>query len=223
MLLKILMNAGCERKILPYIHDAISGAVRNSFGGDKMRFFLVPVLAVGLAFAGCSTDTTESGTAMGAGAATGGAGSQSAAVPGGGGVSSSQLDAQARMATQEYFVTEVGDRVFFGFDRYDLSQSARETLERQAAWLKQYPEVTVTIEGHTDERGTREYNLALGDRRANSVRNYLIALGIDPNRVTTISFGKERPVDPRSAEEAWEHNRRGVTIVKGARTSQVSN
>lgn len=79
--------------------------------------------------------------------------------------------------------------------------------------LKRFSGVTVTIEGHTDERGTREYNLALGERRANSVRDYMIALGVDPNRIKTISYGKERPVDPSSNEDAWSRNRRAVTVV----------
>ncbi len=115
--------------------------------------------------------------------------------------------------TQADLVVNVGDRVFFGYDRYDLSAEARMTLERQAEWLKKYPALTVTVEGHADERGTREYNLALGDRRANSVRNYLIALGVEPNRINTISYGKERPAVPGANETAWAQNRRGVTKV----------
>jgi len=113
----------------------------------------------------------------------------------------------------EDFVVNVGDRVFFGFDRYDLTPEATATLDRQAAWLKQYPGVTVTIEGHADERGTREYNLALGERRANAVKNYLSALGIDGARVQTISYGKERPAVLGSNESAWAQNRRGVTVI----------
>lgn len=118
------------------------------------------------------------------------------------------------------FVEEVGDRVFFGFDRFDLSPEARSTLDRQAAWLQQYADVAVRIEGHADERGTRAYNLALGDRRATAVRNYLVALGIDPARIATVSYGKERPIDPRSTDAAWALNRRAVTtITAGAPTS----
>jgi peptidoglycan-associated lipoprotein len=115
--------------------------------------------------------------------------------------------------TQEDLVVNVGDRVFFDFDKYDLRPEAREQLERQAAWLKANPNVTVTVEGHADERGTREYNLALGERRADSARNYLVALGIDPNRIQTISYGKERPAVLGSNEAAWAQNRRGVTVV----------
>ncbi|HYG87311.1 MAG TPA: peptidoglycan-associated lipoprotein Pal [Azospirillum sp.] len=118
-----------------------------------------------------------------------------------------------RPGSQEDLVVNVGDRVFFGFDRYDLTPEARATLDRQAAWLKQYPNVTVTIEGHADERGTREYNLALGERRANAAKSYLVAQGTNPSRVKTISFGKERPAVLGSNEAAWAQNRRGVTVV----------
>lgn len=111
-------------------------------------------------------------------------------------------------------MVNVGDRVFFDFDRYDLKPEARSVIEKQAAWLDQNRQVVVTIEGHTDERGTREYNLALGERRANSIRDYLVALGVDANRMKITSFGKERPVDPRSTKEAWSQNRRGVLSVE---------
>lgn len=119
----------------------------------------------------------------------------------------------AGSGTQEDLVVNVGDRVYFGYDRYDLTEDARKQLEAQAAWMKNLPSVTVTIEGHADERGTREYNLALGDRRATAVRNYLIALGVDASKVSTISYGKERPVALGSNPEAWAQNRRGVTVV----------
>jgi len=115
--------------------------------------------------------------------------------------------------TQADLVVNVGDRVFFGTDRYDLSTEARQVLDAQAAWLQQYPNVNLTIEGHADERGTREYNLALGERRANSVRNYLTALGVSPTRLTTVTYGKERPAVPGANEAAWAQNRRGVSKV----------
>ncbi|PWC37385.1 peptidoglycan-associated lipoprotein Pal [Azospirillum sp. TSO35-2] len=118
-----------------------------------------------------------------------------------------------RPGSAEDFVVNVGDRVFFGFDRFDLSPEARATLDRQAKWLQTYGSVTITIEGHADERGTREYNLALGERRANSVKNYLAAKGIPANRVTVVSYGKERPAVAGSGEAAWSQNRRGVTVV----------
>lgn len=115
--------------------------------------------------------------------------------------------------TQADLVVNVGDRVFFGYDRYDISEEARRILDSQANWLAQYPGLDITIEGHADERGTREYNLALGERRANAVRNYLIAAGIDPRRINTISYGKERPAVPGANEAAWAQNRRAVIKV----------
>ncbi|MEM7651077.1 MAG: peptidoglycan-associated lipoprotein Pal [Pseudomonadota bacterium] len=115
--------------------------------------------------------------------------------------------------TQADLVVNVGDRVFFGTDRFDLSAEARQVLDSQAAWLQQYPNLSITIEGHADERGTREYNLALGERRANSVRNYLAALGVSASRVNTVSFGKERPAVPGANDGAWSQNRRSVTKV----------
>lgn len=115
--------------------------------------------------------------------------------------------------SQQDLVVNVGDRVFFGYDQYNLTPEAQRTLELQAEWMKRYTSTTITIAGHADERGTREYNLALGDRRANSVKNYLVALGIDPRRVTTISYGKERPAVLGSNPSAWAQNRRGVTTV----------
>ncbi len=115
--------------------------------------------------------------------------------------------------SQADLVTNIGDRVFFGNDRYDLTPEARGLLEGQANWLNQYSSLNVTVEGHADERGTREYNLALAERRANSVKNYLIALGVDPRRVTTVSFGKERPAVPGTNETAWAQNRRAATRV----------
>jgi peptidoglycan-associated lipoprotein len=114
--------------------------------------------------------------------------------------------------TLQDFVQNVGDRVFFGYDRYDLTPEAQATLQKQAAWLNSYPQATVVIEGHCDERGTREYNLALGERRAASVANYLVALGIDANRIQTISYGKERPAVDGHDETSWAQNRRGVTV-----------
>ncbi len=124
----------------------------------------------------------------------------------------SALDGPAP-GTQQDLVVNVGDRIFFGYDRYDLTPEAQRTLELQAEWLKRYPAVSVSIEGHCDERGTREYNLALGERRANAVKSYLVALGIEPMRVNTISFGKERPAVLGSNPAAWAQNRRGVTVV----------
>jgi peptidoglycan-associated lipoprotein len=118
-----------------------------------------------------------------------------------------------RPGSQQDLVANVGDRVFFDFDRTDIKPEGRRVLERQAEWMKRYPNVTVTVEGHADERGTREYNLALGERRATSVKNALVALGIPANRVSTISYGKERPAVVGSNDAAYAQNRRGVTVV----------
>ena len=111
------------------------------------------------------------------------------------------------------FVVNVGDRVFFGYDQYDISTDARAILSNQAMWLKKFPNATIALEGHADERGTREYNLALGERRANAAKEYLVSLGVDAMRVKTISFGKERPVALGHNEAAWAQNRRSVTVV----------
>ncbi len=114
------------------------------------------------------------------------------------------------------FVVNVGDRVFFLVDQTDLSDAARATLDRQAQWLNRYTQYTVTIEGHADERGTREYNLALGARRATNTRNYLASRGVAANRMRTISYGKERPVAVCDDESCWSQNRRAVTVLNGA-------
>jgi peptidoglycan-associated lipoprotein len=117
----------------------------------------------------------------------------------------------------EDFRVNVGERVFFDFDRSDLTPQARQILERQAAWLRRFPEVRVLLAGNCDERGTREYNIALGARRAASARDYLVSLGVAGGRIETVSYGKERPLDPRSNEEAWAVNRNAHTqIVSGA-------
>ncbi|MEL6364822.1 MAG: peptidoglycan-associated lipoprotein Pal [Pseudomonadota bacterium] len=113
----------------------------------------------------------------------------------------------------EDFQQTATNRVFFAFDQYNLTATARDTLRQQAAWLNQYPEVAIEIAGNCDERGTREYNLALGARRANAAKDFLVGLGVDPSRITTISYGKDRPIDPRSTEEAWALNRNSTTTI----------
>ncbi len=116
--------------------------------------------------------------------------------------------------SQEDFIARISsDRVYFALDRFDIDSEDRVILESQAAWLRQYPNVRVTVEGHADERGTRDYNIALGERRANAAKNYLVSLGIDPGRITTVSYGKERPAALGSNEQAWAQNRRAVTIT----------
>ena len=112
------------------------------------------------------------------------------------------------------FLEKVGtDTVYFATDAYDLDAEDQATLTKQASWLQQYANVAVTIEGHCDERGTREYNLALGDRRANAAKNYLVNAGVSPARISVISYGKERPIALGSDEAAWAQNRRAVTVV----------
>ncbi|MDX2145325.1 MAG: peptidoglycan-associated lipoprotein Pal [Rhodospirillaceae bacterium] len=114
----------------------------------------------------------------------------------------------------EYFNTVVGNTVNYDFDKYDLRADAQAILRGQAAWLNQNPSRTVTVEGHCDERGTREYNLGLGERRANAAKNYLVSLGVAASRVKTISYGKERPTCVASDEACWAKNRRGVSVVQ---------
>lgn len=114
--------------------------------------------------------------------------------------------------TVEMLAVDVPDRVFFAYDSYSLTNAAQDTLAKQAKWLKANGSVTIAIEGHADERGTREYNLALGDRRANAAKDYLMTQGISSSRITTISFGKEKPVNNASNNKAWAQNRRSVTV-----------
>lgn len=160
-----------------------------------------------LLLAACSSTPDEMPPPAEDAAGAGGAGVDT------GGISSSNLPAGVQPGSQEDLEVSVGDRVFFGYDSTVLTPVATQTLDRQAAWLQQYPDVTVTIEGHADDRGTREYNLALGDRRASAVKNYLAALNIDGGRILTISYGEERPAVAGGSEEAWAQNRRAVTVV----------
>jgi peptidoglycan-associated lipoprotein len=119
----------------------------------------------------------------------------------------------ATPGSERDFIVNVGDRVFFQTDTTTLTEAGRETLRRQAAWLKLYPSVRIQVEGHADERGTREYNIALSARRSNTTKAFLVSQGIDPSRVDTISYGKERPVALCDAESCWSQNRRAVTLI----------
>jgi len=158
---------------------------------------LVGVLAATLLVAGCSSKkeaaTTGTDSGMNSEAISG-------AIPG----------------SEQDLKQNVGDTVYFALDRSELTQEARGTLDRQAAWLKKFPAVRVTIEGHCDERGTREYNMALGARRANSARAYLVALGVESSRLQTVSYGAERPAVLGTGEAVWSQNRRDVTVVAQA-------
>ena len=115
----------------------------------------------------------------------------------------------------EDFRVNVGDTVHFEFDQYNVQEGDKTILGRQAAWLAKYPAVRVTIEGHADERGTREYNLALGARRANAVKEFLVSQGVSAGRIETVSYGKERPICTESNDSCWAENRRGVTVITG--------
>jgi peptidoglycan-associated lipoprotein len=166
-----------------------------------MRFKIVTAAAAMLLLAACASKPAETGNA----GATGTTSNQT--------TTASAPQAPAAGSVEEFTQT-VGDRVFFGFDRYDLTAEAQAQLQKQAAWLKSYPQYKFVVEGHCDDRGTREYNLALGERRATAVKNYLVALGIDVGRMQTISYGKERPVCTQDDESCWAQNRRGVIVLQ---------
>ena len=123
-----------------------------------------------------------------------------------------QSDVYTGSDTVEFLATGVKDRVFFATNKSILTTASRDTLRKQAAWMRKNKDITVTVEGHADERGTREYNLALGDRRANAVKDYLLTYGISGGRIAVISYGKERPVNSGSSPLAWSQNRRSVTV-----------
>jgi len=180
-----------------------------------MRFKFLSLVAIVALLGACETAPESSGASSGAGASapttTG-----SSTTSGGTTMASPSQPTGPAAGSVDDFIANVGDRVFFDFDKYNIKPAGRQTLVRQAVWLKKYPGVTITIEGHCDERGTREYNLALGERRANAVKDYLVASGVSPNRIKTISYGKERPQARGSNEAAWAQNRRGVTVLKGA-------
>lgn len=167
-----------------------------------MQFKIVTALAAVLLLAACASKPAQTG-----GATTGGTTSTNQ-------TSTASAPQAPAAGSVEEFTQSVGDRVFFGFDRYDLTAEAQAQLQKQATWLKTYPQYRFVIEGHCDERGTREYNLALGERRATAVKNYLVALGIDPARMQTISYGKERPAVLGSNEAAWAQNCRGVIVLQ---------
>ncbi|MCY1671210.1 peptidoglycan-associated lipoprotein Pal [Novosphingobium sp. SL115] len=113
----------------------------------------------------------------------------------------------------DFMASVMSDTILFDTDRYNVDTADQGVLQSQASWLARYPSRAITIEGHADERGTRDYNIALGERRANAAKNYLVSLGVDPGRITTLSYGKERPVALGSDEESWARNRRAVTVT----------
>jgi len=134
----------------------------------------------------------------------------------GGNVGAGQSPGRAiEESSLEYFATEIGDRVLFAVNEATIGDEAKRILDAQVAWLNKYPERTIVIEGHADEQGTREYNLALGARRAAAVRNYMVSAGLLETRLSIISYGKERPLEVCSSEICWSKNRRAVTVVAG--------
>ena len=153
--------------------------------GMNFRRVLLVVLA-GIALSACATATKQSGQIQG--------------------------DVYTGSDTVEYLATGVKDRVFFATNKSTLTTASRDTLRKQAAWMRKKAKLSFTIEGHADERGTREYNLALGERRANAAKDYLMTYGISGSRLSVISYGKERPVNSGSNPLAWSQNRRSVTV-----------
>lgn len=180
---------------------------------SQRAFRLVLVTAGVLTLAACAHKPKPAFPVQAPPPAAAPAPSRPAPAPGPGPVSQAPLPGSERD-----FVINVGDRVYFDFDKYSVRSDAEPILDAQANWLKRYGAVQVRIEGNCDERGTREYNLALGARRANAIREFLVAHGVAAGRITTVSYGKEKPIDPGSGDEADQHNRNGHTaLVSGAR------
>ncbi len=161
---------------------------KKPYGENKMKKLLSLFCAL-VALSGCSTFGADGGLFSGA-------------------------DCESRLARD--FVENTTDTVFFAFDSSSLSAEAQAALDTQVAWLKKHDDVNVIVQGHCDDRGTREYNLALGERRANAVKQYLVSQGIEEGRISTISYGKERPAVLGNNEAAWAQNRRAITVVSAA-------
>jgi peptidoglycan-associated lipoprotein len=175
---------------------------------STMNFRIAAIAAVGL-LAACSSYSPGAGSAGGAGGSGSGNGGVSSAPLGGVGAHGLETP-----GSEEDLAANVGDRVLFDFNRSDLTDTARAILDKQAAWLAQYPQDHVQIAGDTDERGTEEYNFVLGQRRANAARDYLVAKSIPSARIATVSYGKDRPVAMDSNEAAWAQNRNAITSVQ---------
>jgi peptidoglycan-associated lipoprotein len=170
----------------------MTASFRVAHAATSAKLALAFVAALGLA--ACSSNKAATDGAAGSGAYGAGAGTPGSA---------------------QDFVVNVGDRVFFETDSSDLTPTATATLDKQAQWLGQYPRYAITVEGHADERGTREYNFALGARRAQTTRDYLVSRGVNAGRIRTISYGKERPVAVCDDISCWSQNRRAVTVLGG--------
>jgi peptidoglycan-associated lipoprotein len=156
-----------------------------------MRFKILGLFAAMTVLAACSSTPTNTGASSGAATAS----------------------SEASLTPDQELKQQVGDRIFFAFNKTDVSTEAQATLERQASFAKKYPQLTFTVEGNCDDRGTREYNLALGERRATADKNALVALGVDGSRLKTISYGKERPSVVGENEAAWAQNRNAITVI----------
>lgn len=169
-----------------------------------MKMMTIAAACLALALGACASNDDEAA----------GGGSAQAETTQNRQVAATNTAPQYAPGSQEELNATIGDRIFFETDRYDLNQEARATIGFWADWMKAHQNVSVTLQGHADERGTREYNLALGARRANSVKDYLATLGVAPNRMETVSFGKERPAVLGSNPEAWSRNRRTAMAVR---------
>jgi peptidoglycan-associated lipoprotein len=183
-----------------------SGVPDKQFGSIQMFQRLLTICAVAFLFTACETASNVAGDSAS------GSSSSSATAAGSTNSSASSSTTATQMSDAEK-LAQVGNTVYFGFDSSELAGEAQATLDRQAAFLNVNPTMVVIIEGHADERGTREYNLALGDRRAVAVRDYLLAKGLNAARVRTVSYGKERPAVSGSNEESWAKNRRAATVL----------
>ena len=173
---------------------------------------LLALFAVAFLFAACETASNVTGDSVSGGSSSSATGSTSATTASESATAPSSTTSATQMSDAEK-LAQVGNTVYFGFDSADLSGKAQATLDRQAAFLNVNPALVVIVEGHADERGTREYNLALGDRRATAVRDYLLAKGVNSARIRTVSYGKERPAVSGSNEDSWEKNRRAATVL----------
>jgi peptidoglycan-associated lipoprotein len=205
VLIAIWIVGGCAKKIMPPEVDATGGATGSESSG-----------AGGISEGGAGTGGSDFGSGAGAGAGAGagtggsdfgsgaGAGAGAGNGAGGAGQEARSLDFQP--------TTDLGD-VFFAFDKYDLDDNSKKALQKNADWLKQHPGTKTQIEGHCDERGTNNYNLALGERRALSTKKYLVALGVEDSRIYTISYGEEKPFCMEHKESCWQQNRRGHFLI----------
>ena len=173
---------------------------------------LLALFAVAFLFAACETASNVTGDSVSGGSSSSATGSTSATTASESATAPSSTTSATQMSDAEK-LAQVGNTVYFGFDSAELSGKAQTTLDRQAAFLNVNPALVVIVEGHADERGTREYNLALGDRRATAVRDYLLAKGLNSARIRTVSYGKERPAVSGSNEDSWEKNRRAATVL----------